>query len=459
MTMATNNTAEEILSVQAKAQLDSEKPHASSVPSSPLKLELDSDKATKLINLLTDGLVSIRDEDGRFLLKLDDGTLIDTKGWEHPTVFSWEWTHGIALTALCHHSAISPTSPASQKSLDTAMAWFNSQYSRTSGKGAPKNINTFSPFYALASFLEDGREMDEQGKWRAWCEDWGEWVMRDDGLPKTQEGGFQHITYANAHPQNLWDDTLMMSAIPLAKLGILLNQPSWIDEAVYQFLLHIRYLSDPVTGLWYHGWEFTPDKRGRAAELEGGQGWKGGKNGHNFARAFWARGNCWITLAIPMLLSILSPSSSSPHPKPLHPTDPTARFLIQTWTRQVDALIALQDPNSGMWHTLLDDPESYVETSASAGFVAGIYMGLRMNLLPPSKSISYRAAADVALAAILTQIQPDGQVANVSFGTGMGETLQFYRDIAITPMPYGQALVMHALVEWERLNEVGEECE
>lgn len=69
MTMATNNTAEEILSVQAKAQLDSEKPHASSVPSSPLKLELDSDKATKLLNLLTDGLVSIRDEDGRFLLK------------------------------------------------------------------------------------------------------------------------------------------------------------------------------------------------------------------------------------------------------------------------------------------------------------------------------------------------------------------------------------------------------
>lgn len=33
---------------------------------------------------------------------MDDGTLIDTKGWEHPTVFSWEWTHGIALTALCH---------------------------------------------------------------------------------------------------------------------------------------------------------------------------------------------------------------------------------------------------------------------------------------------------------------------------------------------------------------------
>lgn len=49
-------------------------------------------------------------------------------------------------------------------------------------------------------------------------------------------------------------------------------------------------------------------------------------------------------------------------------------------------------------------------------------------------------------------MQPDGEVANVSFGTGMGDSFQFYKDIPITPMPYGQALVMLALVEWERLN-------
>ena len=40
---------------------------------------------------------------------------------------------------------------------------------------------------------------------------------------------------------------------------------------------------------------------------------------------------------------------------------------------------------------------------------------------------------------------------NVSFGTGMGSTLQFYKDIKITSMPYGQALAMWALVEWETL--------
>ncbi|WVQ85768.1 hypothetical protein IAT38_007935 [Cryptococcus sp. DSM 104549] len=394
---------------------------------------VDPAQATELISLLTDGLVNIKDVDGRFLLKLDDGTLIDTKGWEHPTVFSWEWTHGIALTALCHHSAINPSSPAAQKSLQVALDWFESQWKRTDGKGAPKNINTMSPFYSLACFIEDGRTKDP--KWVPWCEEWAEYLMHD--LPRTEERGFQHMTYANLHVQNMWDDTLMMSGIPLAKIGVLNKRQDYIDEAKYQFLLHAHYLADPVSGLWYHGWEFTPSPVNPGAT--GGEATNGG---HHFANALWARGNCWITLAIPMLFDILSSQ--------LPPTDPTYRYLASVWRRQVDALVRCQDPKTGLWHTLLMDPTSYVETSASAGFAAGIYAGIRKGLVSDPV---YRQTADRALAGVIAQIQPDGEVANVSFGTGMGPNLQFYKDIAITPMPYGQALAMHALVEYQRLLE------
>jgi len=66
----------------------------------------------------------------------------------------------------------------------------------------------------------------------------------------------------------------------------------------------------------------------------------------------------------------------------------------------------------------------------------------------------YLKTANSAIEGCLAQIQPDGEVANVSFGTGMGHSFQFYKDIPITPMPYGQALVMLAIVEWERLNGV-----
>lgn len=77
--------------------------------------------------------------------------------------------------------------------------------------------------------------------------------------------------------------------------------------------------------------------------------------------------NVQITLAIPMFLELVQ----------LPPTDPTYRILISTLTRQVDALLPLQDPATGLWRTLLVDPTSYVEVSATAGFVGGILKAIR----------------------------------------------------------------------------------
>ena len=65
---------------------------------------------------------------------------------------------------------------------------------------------------------------------------------------------------------------------------------------------------------------------------------------------------------------------------------------------------------------------------------------------------AYTNSALRGLRAIVAQISPSGEVLNVSFGTAMGHTLQFYKDIPILSMPYGQALVMLALVEWQRWN-------
>ena len=83
----------------------------------------------------------------------------------------------------------------------------------------------------------------------------------------------------------MWDDTLMMSVLPLAKIGLLLDRPHYVEEAKRQFLVHIKYLFDRQTGLWFHGWTFD----GR----------------HNFAGALWARGNCWVTIAIPEIIEML----------------------------------------------------------------------------------------------------------------------------------------------------------
>lgn len=235
------------------------------------------------------------------------------------------------------------------------------------------------------------------------------------------------MTYAAMHENNLWDDTLMMSVIPLARIGVLLDRPHYLDEAKYQFLLHCQYLVDTPTGLWYHGWDFGSN----------------GEAGHNFARALWARGNCWITVSIPIFLEILGDR--------LPAGDATREFLVSTFKRQVDTLVKYQHEPTGLWHTLIVDPSSYVETSAAAGFVAGIFMGIRQGLISGEK---YLNCANNGLKGVIAQIADDGEVSNVSFGTGMGHNLQFYKDIPITSMPYGQALAMLAIVEWQRLNGV-----
>ena len=216
----------------------------------------------------------------------------------------------------------------------------------------------------------------------------------------------------------------MMTVLPLAKIGKVLGVEKYIDEAKYQFLLHIKYLYDPKTGLWFHGWTFE----GR----------------HHFAGAHWARGNCWITLAIPPLYDILGPQD-----KDLASHDSyLSRHLIGTLEAQLDALLPIQDKATGLWHTLLKYKDSYVESSATAGFAAGAYLALRFGLIKnQAKREAYQAMADAALKGVVDMIAEDGELQQTSFGTAMGHDLDFYRNILITPMPYGQALALLAIVQ------------
>ena len=84
---------------------------------------------------------------------------------------------------------------------------------------------------------------------------------------------------------------------------------------------------DRETGLWFHGWSYE----GR----------------HNFAHARWARGNSWLTIVIPDFLELVDlPENSA-----------VRRYLVQVLNAQIAALARCQD-DSGLWHTLLDDPDS-----------------------------------------------------------------------------------------------------
>jgi unsaturated rhamnogalacturonyl hydrolase len=156
--------------------------------------------------------------------------------------------------------------------------------------------------------------------------------------------------------------------LPLAKMGLVLNRPHYMEEAKRQFMLHFKYLADPQTGLWFHGesrslWAVDPSNFNQGWTFDGR---------HRFGKVRWGRWNSWITVATPDFIELLNPP----------PTDGLRLFLISTLAAQIDALVKCQDADSGFWHTILDDPTSYLEASASAGFAYGILKSLRMRLIP-----------------------------------------------------------------------------
>ena len=107
-----------------------------------------------------------------------------------------------------------------------------------------------------------------------------------------------------------------------------------------------------------------------------------------------------------------------------------------------------QDEGTGLWHTILDDPTSYLEASATAGFAYGILKCLRLRLIP--RNDAYENAAKRAVNGILNNITKEGELRQVSFGTPVFKTIEEYKQIPLTSMPYGQSLALLALTEYYR---------
>ncbi len=316
---------------------------------------------------------------------------------DHLTLDTWEWPQGVAVYAM--YKLYKAT--GNKQTLEDMRAW----YARHLAKGLPsKNVNTMAPMLGMTLlYKETGDET-----YRPIIEEWSQWVMTQ--MPRTQEGGLQHITSDDVNEQQLWDDTLYMTCLFLYQAGDALGREDMKQEAEYQFLLHIKYLHSPKTGLWYHGYCF----QGR----------------HHFGQAYWGRGNSWFTACAVDFAEWI-------------PDGPVRRLILNTWQEQCKALLSVQDPESGLWHTLLDQPDSYLETSASAAIAYGLLKGSRLGLLDED----CRAAGEKALQGVIAQVAEDGTVQGVSYGTPMGWTQDFYRTIPIQPTAYGQGLTFLMLTE------------
>lgn len=318
----------------------------------------------------------------------------DTGASEEILYDEWDWEIGVGLYGDFRRAQAC----GDEVAIDRIARWYDRQIQA----GLPRRqVNSTAPMLTLALLAQHNGRAD----WRLIVQNWAEWLFCE--MPRTEEGGYQHLVKERDNDGQLWDDTLMMAGLFMAAAGQLCGRKDWIEDVHYQFLTHVRFLGDPVSGLFFHGWTFI----GR----------------HNYASALWARGNAWLTIAIPELYRIAAPTGA------------VDRYLRNVLDTQIRALMKLQG-RSGLWHTLLDDPDSPVEASGSAGIAYGMLAAHRENILAEDLKESVAEPIHRAYRALLSRIDEHGILLEVSDGTPMGHDLDFYRNIRNIPAPYGQAL-------------------
>ena len=311
-------------------------------------------------------------------------------------VYRWEWEQGVGLFSIYK---------LYEKTGDVrCLEFLNEWYGKMLGKGFDRNINTMSPLLALTYLYET----EKNAGYLEVIKENAEWLMNK--MPRTVEGGMQHLTTHTINNDQLWADTLFMTILFLARAGKVLNDQNMQDEAVYQTIIHIKYLSDCESGLWYHGWSLTEK---------------------HFGGIFWGRGNCWITAAIPEILKTTEKISANER-----------KILEEAYKRQVEALVKHQDI-SGMWHTIINDSSSYFETSATAGFAYGILAGIEQGIIDENHYLySYMAVRYI----VSNYLEEDGSLKQVSAGTAMGYDSEHYKNIGFCQTPYGQGLMILAVL-------------
>jgi unsaturated rhamnogalacturonyl hydrolase len=199
----------------------------------------------------------------------------------------------------------------------------------------------------------------------------------------------------------------------IAACGGLLGDESLHEEGLAMWVDHAAALGAPGTTLLFHNYEHGTGRR----------------RGYG-----WGRGNGWALFGLLDLIEILP--DKGPHRK----------VAIERFRDLAAAVLPLQD-HSGFWHTLLDDPDSYLETS-TAGFFGAIFTkGVRLNLLP----VEYGASAERAWQALLSRIDSDGGAFGTSAATwaanAPAEDLALYRAAPTEVNVWGQGAALRLAAE------------
>ena len=197
--------------------------------------------------------------------------------------------------------------------------------------------------------------------------------------------------------QTRWwiDDMYMITALQLQAFHAT-GDVKYRDRAAREMVAYLQKLQQP-NGLFFH----APD-----------------------VKVYWGRGDGWVAVGMADMLRDLPEKHKLRKP------------VLAAYRRMMATLLRYQ-ADTGMWRQLIDNAESWPESSSTAMFTYAFVSGVKNGWLPEE---TYGPAARKAWIALVGYLTPEGDLRDVCVGTGKKDSVQYYLDRPrVTGDAHGQA--------------------
>jgi rhamnogalacturonyl hydrolase YesR len=229
----------------------------------------------------------------------------------------------------------------------------------------------------------------------------------------------QHLMHT-FHEDTLWADDLYMCVPFLCRYYQLTGDLRYVDDAAWQFIGFRKMLYMPEKKLMAHVYDFS---RQLATGVP------------------WGRGNGWVVVSLSELLAVL-------------PSNHARRADLLAMFRELCAGCLAQQDANGMWHQVLDEHDSYPETSCTSMFICAFARGAQHGWFEDAAPY-IRAVFKAWEALNRTAIDQWGNVHGVCRGSEFSFTSEYYKRDLLWNLndTHGVGIVLLAGVEVQRLTQ------
>ena len=195
----------------------------------------------------------------------------------------------------------------------------------------------------------------------------------------------------NHNHKTMWADDLYMGACFMCRYYAYTGDETFIDDAALQFKRYFDYLFIEEKELMSHVYSFRRNAKTNVA---------------------WGRGNGWVLFSLTELLSVM-PTTHKDY-----------QTILSIYQRLCKGVLAYQNEN-GMWHQVINDKDSFAETSCTAMFGCAFLRGIRNCWIQGEE---YLDAAINAWRALCTySLDNEGNIYGICKGSGFSFREDYYK--------------------------------